>query len=56
MPYDVKIIIRIGKELDIIALHTEKDTINEAIEEASKQVNGLISKREVETILIQKVK
>ena len=56
MPYDVKIIIRDDSGYEIIACQIEKDTVNEAIEIARKQVNGLISKREVETILIQKVK
>lgn len=57
MCYKIVILIREGKgELEKIAFEKETDLINEALDEVVLQVNGLIPKKIVEGILIQKVK
>jgi len=57
MCYKIVILIREGSgELERIAFEKETDLINEALDEVIMQVNGLISKKIVEGILIQRVK
>jgi len=58
MGYRVLIVIR-DEETDafeVIAFEKEVDLINEALSQIRQQVNGLIPKKCVEEILIQKVK
>jgi len=57
MPYKTTIVIRgeAVEELEAIEFQTETDLIIEALEEVNRQIHGIIPKRLIETILIQKV-